>query len=125
MAKPTHQDATLMIQLAQWASTSGVPQTLRWLWSDQFIPDYAEFLKKYPPASEGGRSAAIVCTFFETVGTLHKQGLINEDLLFDWLWVAGPWDKLKGYALGQRQEAGVPELWENFEAMAVAQASRR
>jgi hypothetical protein len=66
-----------------------------------------------------------VCTFFETVGTLHKQGLINEDLLFDWLWVAGPWDKLKGYALGQRQEAGVPELWENFEAMAVAQASRR
>ena len=124
MAKPTHDDATLMVQLAQWASTSGVPAALRWLWSDQFVPDYAEFVQKYPPGSDGDRNAAIVCTFFETVGTLYKQGLFNEELLFDWLWVAGPWDKLKGYALGQRQEAAVSALWENFEAMAAAQTAR-
>jgi len=120
MVKATHQDATLMVQLAQWGATVGLPEATNWLWGDQFVPDYAEFVKKHPQGSEGSLRAAKICGFFETLGTLHKHGLINEDLLFDWMAVSAVWDKIKSYALGVRQAAGNPRLYENFEAVAKA-----
>ncbi len=118
MAKATYRDATLMLQLAQWHAALGVQEALNWLWSDQFVPDYAEFVKKYPLGSEGHLKVGKICGFFETLGTLYKHRLFNEDLLFDWLAVTMIWDKIKGYALGVRQEAGNPRLYENFEALA-------
>lgn len=120
MAKPTHQDAALMLQLAQFMVTSGAQEAKDWMWSDQFVPAYDVFVKKYPPGSEGYLRASTTCGYFETVGTLHKHRLLNEDLLFDWLAVSMVWDRIKGFALGVRQAAGEPRLYENFEAMAKA-----
>jgi hypothetical protein len=120
MAKPTYQDAMLMLQLAQWGAASGVPEATNWLWSDQFVPDYAEFVKKYPHGSDEGLKANKIGGYFETIGTLYKQGLFNEDLLFDWLAVSMVWERIKGYALGLRQEVGNARLYENFEALAKA-----
>ena len=122
MAKPTYQDATLVIQLSQLVATSGTQEAVNWLWSDEFIPDYTEFATKYPPGSEGFLKANKVLGYFETLGTLYKHGLLNEDLLFDWVAVSMVWGKIKGYALGTRREAGEPRLYENFEAMVKANA---
>ena len=121
MAKPTYQDATLMLQLAQWGSALGLSEAMSWMWSDQFLPDYAEFVEKYPPGNEGYTKASKICGWYETIGTLYKQGLFNEELLFDWLAVALVWDRIKGFALGWREQTGEPRLYENFEAMAKAQ----
>lgn len=121
MAKPTHQDANLMIQLAQWGSASGVPEAMNWLWSDEFETDYEEFVKKYPPGSEGAANITRIMNWFETIGTLYKQGLFNEELLHDWLAAYLVWDRVKGYALGSREQIGEPRLNENFEALAKAQ----
>jgi hypothetical protein len=41
--------------------------------------------------------------------------------VLDWLWVSGAWDKVGPAALESRAHAGVPELWENFEALAASQ----
>jgi hypothetical protein len=123
MAKPTYQDAKLMLQLAQWGAAFGVPEATNWLWSDQFVPDYAEFVKKYPLGSDGSLGATKICGYFETLGTLYKHGLFNEDLLFDWLAVSVVWERIKGIALGVRQEAGNARLYENFEALAMANAA--
>lgn len=123
MAKPTYQDATVIVQLAQWAATIGLTEATNWLWSDQFTPDYTAFASKYPWGSPGREKAAKICGFFETVGTLSKYKLLNEDLLFDWLLVLGVWDRIKGYALGVRQEARQPLLYVNFEAMAKANSA--
>ena len=124
MAKPTYQDATLMLQLAQLSAASGVNEAMNWLWSDEFVPDYAEFREKHPPGTEGFANASKICRWYETVGTLYKNGLFNEDLLFDWLWVSGVWDRIKGFALGLREQSGVAAIYENFEAMAKAQERR-
>jgi len=35
--------------------------------------------------------------------------------MFDWMAVTAAWDRVKGYALGVREEAGDPRLFENFE----------
>jgi hypothetical protein len=121
MAKPTYEDAALIVQLAQWGSASGVDEAKNWLRSDQFTPDPKEFVEKYPPGSEGQAHVAKVGAWFETVGTLYKHGLLNEELLFDWLAVDFVWERVKALALWAREQTGDEAMFENFEAMAKAQ----
>ena len=63
-----------------------------------------------------------VAAWYETIGTLWKHGLINEELLFDWLYITGMWERLGPILVAMREST--PSLWENFEAMAEAQAAR-
>ena len=121
MTKPTHQDANLMLQLYQVWAEMELSEAVGWIWSDEFIPDHAELVSKYPPGSEGYGKASKLCHWFETLGTLYKHGLFNEELLFDWLAVGLVWERLKGFPLGLREDAGDPRLYENFEAMANAE----
>ena len=121
MAIPTYDDAALMVRLAQWGSVSGGDEAGSWMWSDEFTPDYAEFVKKFPAGSEGFAKAFKILQWFETVGTLYKHGLFNEELLFDWLAVDLVWERIKGLVLGTREETGDAKMFENFEAMATAQ----
>ncbi len=123
MAKPTYQDASLVLQLAQWSAVSGAQEAQSWIWSDQFTPDYEEFTKQYPFGSEGNLKVMKVCYFYETLGTLWKHGLINEDLIFDWLAISAVWERVKNIPLGLRQGSGNPRLYENFEALARADAA--
>ena len=62
-----------------------------------------------------------VLIFHETVGTLVKNDLLDRDLVLDWLWVSGAWNRVAAAALEARAHADVPELWENFEALAQEQ----
>jgi hypothetical protein len=119
--RPGYEDARLLVHLAEWHGSSGLTAALRWLWGDQFVSDYEGFIQRYPPGSEGDRMAALICDSFQMLGTLHKHGLVNEDLLFDWLLISPIWDRLKEYARGQRRGAAGPGLWCNFEAMAASQ----
>ena len=121
MAKPTYQDASLMLQLAQWGAATGLPKANSFLWSDKFETDYKEFVRKYPVGTDEHSYASQICGWFETLGTLFKYDLFNSELLFDWLLVSGVWERIKGFALGVREEAKEPKLYENFEAMAKAQ----
>ena len=121
MAKPTYDDARLVAEFARLANESGHAEAMDWIWSDQFLPDYDKFVKKYPLGSKEHARISQVCGFFETLGALWKYGLFSEDLLFDWLWISGPWDRLKGFALAQRKAAKNPAMYELFEAMADAQ----
>ena len=57
----------------------------------------------------------------ETVGTLTKNGLLDIDLVLDWLWVSGLWTRVGPAAVKLREKHGVPELYENFEALAKRQ----
>jgi hypothetical protein len=120
MTKPTHQDAALLVLLAQWKTICDLDGALRWLASDRFAPDFADFARLYPPDSEEDRKATLICAYFETIGALHEHGLINEDLLFDWLEVAPVWDRIKGYVLGQRKSVQGAAPWLHFEALAIA-----
>ena len=121
MAKPTYQDANLILQMAQWGSSPGMGNANTWVWSDEFIPDYSEFIKKYPRGSKEYGNATKFCSWLETLGTFYKHKLINEELLFDWLSVDLLWERLNGFALGVREVVKYPGLYENFEAMAKAQ----
>jgi hypothetical protein len=48
-----------------------------------------------PKGSAGSANAEAISTFWETVGTLAKHGLIKEDLLFDRYLISPYWERLK------------------------------
>lgn len=121
MSKPTYEDADVLIKMAQWNTALGIPDILNWIWSDAFITDYEAFTKKYPQGSEEFRKVIDLLGWYETLGTLYKNGLFNEELLFDWLLIGPHWKRLEGIALGQRQARGNSRIFENFEAMAKAE----
>jgi hypothetical protein len=105
-------DATLMVQLAQWGSTMGLEEALQHIWADGFDPETAD--AQDPLMSR-------ILTFGETIGTLTKNGLFDTALVLDWLWVAGIWARVAPAVQKLRDQLGVKELYENFEALASQQ----
>lgn len=108
----THEDAVLVVELAKLGAMNGLAEAAGKIFADDFDPDAAEL---------SDPSVRIVLGWNETVATLVKNDLLNRDLVYDWLWVAGTWDRVGPAAVRAREAAGVPVLYENFEALAAGQ----
>ena len=67
-------------------------------------------------------SVSKILMFGETIGTLVKNGLIDRQLVYDWLWVEGSWARVAPAAKRAREKAGVSQLYENYELPAQGQA---
>ena len=65
----------------------------------------------------GDRSAGELLEFARELTGI----LLDRDLVYDWLWVAGSWERVGPAALKAREQAGVPELFANFEELANRQ----
>jgi hypothetical protein len=105
-------DATLVVELAKLATMMEFGKAARTVFADDFDPDTADAQDE---------AVQTMLTFFETVGTLVKNGLLDRDLTYDWLWASGVWAKVGPAAERAREQAGVPQLYENFEALAAGQ----
>jgi hypothetical protein len=88
-------------------------EAMHFVWADDFDRE---------AASTEDILVSRVLSWAETIGTLTKNGLLDADLVLDWLWVSGLWDRVGPAALRQPEKHGVPELFENFEALAAKQA---
>lgn len=106
----SHEDAILIVELVKWGTMSGLPEAAETIFADDFDPDGVE---------ANDPAVRTVLAFNETVGTLVKNGLLDRDLVHDWLWVAGTWDRVGPAAKRARERAGAPQLYENFEALAA------
>jgi len=108
----TREDAMMIIELSKLGAMMNLDEAIRAVWADDFDPDTAD-----------ARDAAVskILTFSETIGTLVKNDLLDRDLVYDWLWPAGAWQRVGPAALRAREQAGVAELYENFEALAQGQ----
>jgi hypothetical protein len=106
----THEDAVLVVELAKLGAMNGLAKAAGKIFADDFDPDAAEL---------SDPSVRIVLGWNETVATLVKNDLLSRDLVYDWLWVAGTWDRVGPAAVRARDAAGVPVLYENFEALAA------
>lgn len=108
------QDGALLVQLSQWGSAMGLEEAMHAIWADDFDPE---------AASAEDILVSRLLNWGETIGTLTKNGLIDTDLVLDWLWVSGVWARVGPAARKQRDKHGVPALYENFEALAAKQGS--
>jgi hypothetical protein len=115
MSKPTRKDAEIIIRLAELGATMDIAPGTALIWSPQFeaSPEQLSGTDDYGKVLQ-------VMRWFETIGTLYRNGVVHEDLLFDWLSIAPIWDRLKPIAESQRKD-GAAALWENFEYTAEKQ----
>ena len=123
MAKPTREDADVMLRLAEINALYHLNEAGGIIWSEDFPRDFNAFHEKYPRSTRESTLVNTLLGWFESVGTLVRNGLLSEDLAYDWLAIDASWERLKGIAEGQRKAAGSPALWENFEYIAKRQAS--
>jgi len=77
MSKPTYNDADIMLKFVQWGAALKIEKALNWIWSKNYIDDYSDFVKKYPPGSKQYGEVKKVCGWYETIGTLYKQKLFS------------------------------------------------
>ena len=110
----SREDAALLVQLAQWGATMGLEEAQQALWADGFDPE---------TASVDDVLVSRVLVWGETIGTLTKNGILDTDLVLDWLWVAGMWSRVGPAAIKLREKHGVSGLYENFEALASKQGT--
>ena len=111
---PDREDGALLVQLSQWGSAMGLEEAMHAVWADDFDPE---------AASAEDILVSRLLNWGETIGTLTKNGLIDTDLVLDWLWMSGVWARVAPAALRQRDKHGVQALYENFEALAAKQGS--
>ena len=108
----TREDATLMVEIAKWGAMIGLGEASQVIYDDAFDPDSASAL-------DGAVQTTLI--FYETIGTLVKNDLFDRDLVNDWLYSKGAWDKVAPAARRAREASGVPQMFENFEALAARQ----
>ena len=109
----SREDAQLLVQLAQWGATMGLDEAVVAIFDDSFDPD---------SATTSDMPVRRVLNFGETVGTLVKNHLLDRELVLDWLWVAGLWQRVSPAVHSARETLGEPRLGENFEALAAVQS---
>lgn len=110
MSSPTQADAQLMIQLAQWGTSLGVWDSMPELFADDFDAQAAD-------ANEDD-AVRTMLMFGETIGTLTSRGLLSAELITEWLWIEGLWERVGPAAMRLRERFDEPRLYENFEALA-------
>lgn len=120
MATPTYEDAQVMLKCAELYNQMDLGRIGRRIFEPDFPTGHKEFLEQNPRGSAGYSDLLQYVGYFETVGTLWKNDLFSEELLLDWLLI--PWDRLSDIIIGERDNAGVKRLWENFEALGARQA---
>jgi hypothetical protein len=118
----TKEDAHLVVDLARLGTNMVHPNARGWIWGDSFVSDPKEFFEKHPAGSPEFDYVGGMAAWYETIGTIWKHGLLDENFLFDWLAITGIWERLSPILIAMREDT--PQLWENFEAMAKAQAAR-
>jgi hypothetical protein len=74
-----------------------------------------QLLERYPRGSEEFELFGNGMVFWETMGSLMKHGLLNEELAFDTFLDAPPWKKVEAAFLSMRKEPGKAFEAENLE----------
>jgi hypothetical protein len=123
--KPDTSDAQVMIALYGAQAAHNLGEVMGYIWSNDFPVDFKEFRQRFERGSNSSEEQSIqrALGYFETIGTLHRNNLINEDLVFDWIAIDMAWGRLKGFVLGVRKEIGQSRMYENFEYMARRNAN--
>lgn len=128
LKKPTKEDANIMLQLEGLLLMDPNHRAMYWFWRvfyPQKLETSEEIRKTYPSTSEGQRHLDRIAAFWESAGTLVKNGLLNEQLFFDRFLVKPYWNALKPGIFADRKETNEPRLSENFEWLATREKNRR
>ena len=98
-----------MMEVQKWHAMEGGTDAALKVYAGDFDPDSAHALD---------REVQTMLAYYEMLGALVKNGLLDKDFVLDFAWAKGAWDRVGAAALRAREEAGEPHLFEHFEALA-------
>ena len=81
----TYDDAGILMQIVRWGTEMGIEEACRGIFSDDFDPKLA---------TVDDRPVAKMVSFFETVSTLVKHGVLDKQLVLDLFWISGTWARV-------------------------------
>lgn len=110
----SQQDAILIVELSKWGAMLGVNEASRVIFSEDFNPD---------DLADNGPHVRTMLTFAETVAILVKNGLLDRELVNDWLSFPAIWQRVGPAALRAREMGGLAALYEGTELLARAATS--
>jgi hypothetical protein len=114
----TIADAQLVVQILATGSAAGADRGFEILRSAPSPLTLEQLREAHQRLGDGYRQVMAFLGQAETIATFVKQGLLNEGLIQDLLWVAGGWAASASVCAGLREESGEPRLFENFEWLA-------
>jgi len=112
---PNREDLEILLRIME-IYLSDPLRNARRFW--RTIPDGLTFdglLERYPRGSDNYELFGNIMIFWETIGSLMKHGLLNEELAFDTFLDAPPWKKVEAAFLSLRKEKGKALEGENLE----------
>jgi hypothetical protein len=115
---PTWEDADLLLRFDELASRDETRKAIDWFRSTHLgseAPNMHPILRDAPEFVYVTRFVEL----FETMGTLVKFHLLNEELVHERWMVRSVWQFLKPTIERERRTIGSPTLAENFEWLAV------
>lgn len=110
MAKPTHEQAQLQLQVYEMRREALLRKARDWYFKNYRVQNLEDAMKIAAPGTEGGNFANMVLGYWEQTCALLNYDLLNEDLFFETTGeFFGVWEMAKGV---------VPQLRELFASPA-------
>lgn len=117
MSKPTQKDAEMFLKIYELMMSNRIYDATIWYILELEEMNYQEFKEKYPSNSEGFKRFLAYGMFWEALGVLADNGLLNTDMIFD-AFGSPRFGKAESIVKGMRKERGSRTLWENWELIA-------
>lgn len=115
---PTIEQAQLLVQMQLVSAQGGADDGIRILFGRETPLTYDELLATYARDSQEYANVMSALGLGETIAAFVRLGLLSRRLVDEVFWIAGAWERSKSIALGVREEAGEPRLYEHFEWLA-------
>ena len=83
MAKPTHEQAQLHLQIYDMRREARLRQAREWFFKNYFVSNIEESMRIAAPGTENGALAMMVLSYWEQACAFLNHGLLHEDLFFE------------------------------------------
>jgi hypothetical protein len=119
----TKEDLSLILQMEQTLRPGKAAKAF--CWSSEVEGENAgpKFWEKHALDSEERLYVNEYSTYFEQFSVAWERGLIDEELLLDWVPAELAWQRLGPILTATRDLLGHQDLWSGFEALAARQAA--
>lgn len=117
MAKPKYEDAELLLKLYDIRREALLRKARIWFLTQFQAYNWEDKIRKYPTGSEEERYSRMVISYWDMVGALVNNGILNEDLFFETTGeFARVWERVKTWVETARTETN-PLLYRNLEEL--------
>jgi hypothetical protein len=119
MAKPTHEQAQLQLQVYEMRREALLRKARDWYFKNYRVQNLEDAMKIAAPGTEGGNFANMVLGYWEQTCALLNYDLLNEDLFFETTGeFFGVWEMAKGVAPQLRELFASPGYLAHLEKAA-------